>query len=246
MFLALALLDEPVFSKQALIKQMCEDWNMNFVMEDENESPDDNNIFYVEIDGVKLGVSMLPVPVPNNESEQRARRNAQWEDAVQIAKMHKAHLVITSMSEKSAIEESKLFVKVVASVAKLEHVTGLDVAGTVLEPKFYANLAQRYNQVNALPLYNLVYFGMYSLDQKTISAYTLGMSSFKMPEMEIIASKHKLTDVHELIFMIANHVIVNNIDLRNAAEIKLTENDSVAVEYTDGVALNAKTIKIKY
>lgn len=246
MFLALALLDQPVFDKNNLIKQMQEDWDMNFVMEDDCENPDENNIFYVDIDGIRLGASLLPMPVPNGECEQRARRNVQWDEAINVAKQHKAHLVITSMSEKSPVEEAKLFVKLVASVASLDHVTGLDVAGTILEPEFYANLAKRYASVDALPLYNLVYFGMYSSDQETISAYTLGMSGFKKPEMEIIASKHKLSDVHELIFMIANHIIVNGLDLQNASEIKLTEKESVGVEFSEGVALNAKTIKIKY
>lgn len=246
MFLALALLDKPEFNKFNLIKQLKEDWGFNFVLEDNGEDEAEKNIFYIEIENIRLGVSLVPMPVPNGECEQRARRNVQWDKAAEVAKNHKAHLIVTSMSEQKPADEAKLFVKLVSSVASLDNVIGLDVAGTILEPEFYANMAKRYDLVNALPLYNLIYFGMYSSDQDTISAYTLGMGGFKKPEMEIIASKHKLADVHELLFMVANHIIVNDIDLQNAKEIKLTEKDSVEVEFSQGIALNAPTVKIKY
>lgn len=245
MFLGLALLNSGEFNKQALVKAMKKDWDMEFILDTEGETEEEKNVLYIEIDNIRLGVALFPVPVPNNESANRARRNVNWDDAIKVAKEHKAHLVVTSVGE-NKVESSKLFVKILASISSLDNVVAIDAAGTVFEPKFYAEMAKYSHEANALPLYNLICFGIYSSDKDTISAYTMGMAPFGKPEMEVIKSKHSMADVHQILLMLASHVIQNDIILQDKDEIKLTETESIIVERSKGVALNAETIKIKY
>lgn len=244
MFLGFALLDEAVFDKACLLQSLKEDWGFQLVESEDTDA--EENMLYFEVGEVRLAASLMPVPIPNGEAEMRAKRNVQWDKAVEVSKNHKAHIIVTSMSETDVVEESKLFAQLMASVGKMPHVLGLDVAGTVLESQFYFNMAKYYHAIDAIPLYNLVYFGVYSSDKETISAFTLGMQAFKLPEMEIIGSKRAVGDVHEFLFMVANHVITNHIVLMGTEDIVIADDIKISITRSLGVALQGETVKIAF
>ena len=67
-------------------------------------------------------VSLNNYPIPGGEAEGNAENNYMWEDAVKVAKKHRAHLMVAVLGkEENLLEKGKLFTKVVAACCRQEY-----------------------------------------------------------------------------------------------------------------------------
>ena len=71
-------------------------------------------------------------------AEINAENNYMWPEAVEVAKAHKAHIMVAVLGEEEKLlERGKLFTKAMAVCCKQKYATGVYTSGVVFEPRFY-------------------------------------------------------------------------------------------------------------
>ena len=101
------------------------------------------------------------VRAADNEAEINAENNYMWPEAVEVAKAHKAHIMVAVLGEEEKLlERGKLFTKAMAVCCKQKYATGVYTSGVVFEPRFYEGLAYMIKE-DELPIFNWIWFGLY-------------------------------------------------------------------------------------
>lgn len=239
-FLSFVLLSESHWDKKQFIDDFKTDWGI--------ELPDksDDDAVVVKVGDVTLIVSLLPAPVPDGEAEQNAGYNYMWKDAEEVAKSHKAHILVSVMRRGTDVLESgKLFTKAIASLLKQEYATAVFTDATVLQPEFYREVAlMMKDDEEALPILDWIWFGIYRNDEYS-GIYTYGMKKFGKEEIEVYADA-ELTDIRDFVLDVVCYIIDCDITLQDGETIGFTEEQKLLVTYSDGIAVEGKTLKIEY
>lgn len=245
-FVGFVLLDENKFDKKQFITDFKNDWAINIKVED-NENTDEN-ILIGEIENKIIAVSLMPAPIPNEEAVQNAKTNFRWNEAISVAEKHKAHLIVSLMNknDKEILDDSDIYQKLLATAANQKNCTGINILGTVLHPKAYREFAQYYHENSMFPIENLIFFGLYSNDNSTISAYTYGLDFYGKKELEIIDSSGNPEEVYYFLVNIADYVITSDVILKDGETIGMSEEQKIAIIESAGVALDGTTLKIAY
>ncbi len=107
---------------------MKETWNITVEEYDASEEKDDDALVF-EVGDMLAAVSLATYPIPNGEAELNAENNYMWEDAVQVAREHRAHIMVAVLGkEEKVLEKGKLFTKLVAACCRLaSYVLACDV-----------------------------------------------------------------------------------------------------------------------
>lgn len=244
-FLSFLLLAEDSTDLSAILPQLEKDWNIMLPAADLDV---EKQSLVTEYDGMMIAVSLMPAPIPNEEAVQNARTNFRWPQAEDVAKQHKAHVLVAVMRhDQPLLEAALLYVKLCASACLLPHVTGINTAGTVMEPSFYYEAAQQYINAGDLPLLNLLFFGLYSEDNgKTMCAYTYGMELFGKREIEILNSSHSAEELFQFLHDICLYVIEQDVLLLDGETIGFSEEQKLAIKESIGVALEGTSLKIAF
>ena len=90
------LLEQPAFDREQLIRDLQNEWGLP--VNGEKEAPATGNVVF-DADGMIAAVALIDAPVPEGEAEQQAKTNYWWEEAVQAAAAHRAHLLITVLPQ---------------------------------------------------------------------------------------------------------------------------------------------------
>lgn len=242
MFLGFILLEEGVWSMDRLEKDFLADWGMRIP---EQTGSEDVFVFYV--DEMMVALSFTKMPLPNGEAEQSASRNHVWKESVEVTKTHKAHIVVTVLSdEKTVFEMGKLYVKICSSLLKQEDSLGIYTSGTVFEPSFYIEFAEKMKaDGDYLPVSNWINVGVYQ-SEKGIGVYTSGMAVFGKDEMEIVGSRQDSETLYFFLLDIADYVIRNDVTLRSGETIGTSAQQKLEIIRSEGVAVSGKTLKIAF
>lgn len=241
-FIASVLLDEISFNKEKFLEDFVQDWGFDIREVDtpDEEIDEDENILISQIPGGFITVSLMPGPIPDNEVENNADRS-NWDKAEEVAKNHKAHLLITTLSnEIPALELSTVFTNLVATSLKQEHATAVYALGNIYEPDFYTKVTQYASEEKIFPIPILIYFGIYSEDGKTINAYTYGLGQLNKQEIEILNSEKDPQEVHEFIMDITNYVASYDVTLKDGETIGFTEEQKLPITLSPAVATETK------
>ena len=240
-FCGSVLLSEDCWDRKQLLAQLEEEWEIDF---SSGDSLIDEVSIVGEVDGCEVVISKFPVPVPDQEAEINAENNFMWEDAVEVARRHKAHIVVAVLgNEGSPLERGIIYTKILATCTKQKSAIGVFASGVVFEPSYYYEAAQLIKE-NVVPVANLVWIGLYGSDEG-ISAYTYGMEDFGKREMEIINSKKGLEEVYDFIASIAAYVLADDVELKDEETIGFSENDKHKIVCSQGVAFpDIDTLKI--
>ena len=95
------------WDKQQFIRDMKEKWNISVEEYDASEEKDDDALVF-EVGDMLAAVSLATYPIPNGEAELNAENNYMWEDAVQVAKEHRAHIMVAVLGkEEKVLEKGK-------------------------------------------------------------------------------------------------------------------------------------------
>lgn len=239
-FLSFVLLSENQWDKKQFIDDFKTDWGIELLDNSKNDA------VVVGVGGMTLIVSLMPVPIPDGEAEQNAEFNYMWKDAGEVAKSHKAHILVSVMRKDADLFESaKLFTKAVASLLKQKYATAVFTDGSVLQPEFYREVAlMMQDDEEALPILDWIWFGIYRNDEYS-GIYTYGMKKFGKEEIEVYADA-ELTDIRSFVLDVACYILDCDITLQDGETIGFTEEQKLLVTYSDGIALEGKTLKIEY
>ena len=242
-FLSFVLLDENTIDLDLLRKQIQEDWGIVI-----DKNPEEDQSLIETIDDMNLIVSLMPAPVPNDEALNNAETNFYWEDAVEVAKSHKAHILVTVLGgEEDLLGATDLFVKVCASCLKQPNAIAINTLGTVLQPEFYIEYAESSLKNNEFPLMNMVFFGIYSNDNgATMSLYTYGLGVYGKLNMEIIDSNKDVEETLGLLQSITEYVITSDITLQDGETIGFSEEQKLKITALDSDVLGEETLKIDF
>ena len=245
-FTGFVLLSKAEWDKKQFIRDMKEKWDIAVDEYDASEEKDDDALVF-EVGDMLAAVSLNNYPIPGGEAEGNAESNYMWEDAVKVAKKHRAHLMVAVLGkEENLLEKGKLFTKVVAACCRQEYATGIYTSGVVFEPRFYEGFADMMKN-DELPIFNWIWFGLWQ-NEKGLNGYTYGMEVFGKDEMEVLGTNADPNDLRDFLASLASYVLENDVELHDGETIGFTADDKHAITRSPGVGLpeDQMTLKISW
>lgn len=168
-FVGFVLLRRSVWSKEQLIGDLKAEWGIDAAAEEEEEPENNDDVMAFSVEDMMVAVSLMPAPVPDHEAEANAENNYMWPEAVEEARAHQGHLMVTVLGKDADLfERGKLFVKVMACCCKQKYASGVYTSGTVFEPRFYQGFAKIMKE-DEPPIFNWIWFGLYRTERGVCS-----------------------------------------------------------------------------
>ena len=243
-FVGFVLLDEVRFDAEKYVKDLKEDWNLDYDFEITQE----DNTIIADYNGMIMTASLMPAPIPDNEAVEQAKTNYRWEKAVEAAEKHKAHLLVSVINSGDVdnIEGAKHYVKLLANATKQEGCLGINILGTVIHPQMYYDFAKLYEENDDFPIENIVYIGLYGDENNTVSGYTYGLEQFGKKELEIIKSLEEAEEVYNFLASISDYIITSDVVLNDGETIGFSEEQKIQISVSKGIVLDGETIKLGF
>ena len=243
-FVGFVLLDEVRFDAEKYVKDLKEDWNLDYDFEITQE----DNTIIADYNGMIMTASLMPAPIPDNEAVEQAKTNYRWDGAVEAAEKHKAHLLVSVINrgDMDNIEGAKHYVKLLANATKQEGCLGINILGTVIHPQMYYDFAKLYDENDDFPIENIVYIGLYGDENNTVSGYTYGLEQFGKKELEIIKSSEEAEEVYNFLASISDYIITSDVVLNDGETIGFSEEQKIQISVSEGIALDGETIKLGF
>ena len=243
-FVGFVLLDEVRFDAEKYVKDLKDDWNLDYDFEITQE----DNTIIADYNGMIMTASLMPAPIPDNEAVEQAKTNYRWEKAVEAAEKHKAHLLVSVINrgDMDNIEGAKHYVRLLANATKQEGCLGINILGTVIHPQMYYDFAKLYDENDDFPIENIVYIGLYGDENNTVSGYTYGLEQFGKKELEIIKSSEEAEEVYNFLASISDYIITSDVVLNDGETIGFSEEQKIQISVSEGVALDGETIKLGF
>lgn len=248
-FTAFVLLSDKSWDKERLREDLKSDWGIDPEYESDAEDGErdasrcDAELFEIGTQRVMLG--FMDIPVPDGEAEHNAAMNYTWKEAVEVTKTHQAQIIVAIMGEhKSAIEDGKLFIKVVSSLCKQENVIGVYANGVVYQPQFYLAMKKMLEE-GMFPIFGLIWFGVGRTD-KGFDVYTVGMNRFGKDDMEILDSNEDPNELKDFMVDMAGYCIEEDVILHDGETIGVSAEQRCKITRSEGVCVDGMTLKIAY
>ena len=237
------LLEQPAFDREQLIRDLQKEWGLP--VNGEKEAPATGNVVF-DADGMIAAVALIDAPVPEREAEQQAKTNYWWEEAVQAAAAHRAHLLITVLpqGQEGPVEAAKLLTKVSAAACGQPGALGVMAAGTLLAPDFYRAVADTMRE-DVLPILNWVYFGLWQSEQG-VCAYTYGLQDFELPELEILHSARRPVELRDLLANLVMDLLEGEVELAEGQVLAMGDGTPIPVSRSAGVAVEGESLKLGF
>ena len=248
-FAGSVLLSKAEWDKEQLIRDLREEWGIVDEEPDEGDEDVENSddAVVMRVGGMMLIVTLFHGHIPDNEAEINAENNYMWPEAVEVAKAHKAHIVVAVLSEEEKLlERGKLFTKAMAVCCKQKYATGVYTSGVVFEPRFYEGLADMLKK-DELPIFNWVWFGLYR-SEGGLNGYTYGMDVFGKEEMEVLNTDAEPEELRDFLASLASYVLACDVTLQDGETIGFSADDKHTITRSPGVSLPEEqmTLKIGY
>ena len=243
-FVGFVLLDEVRFDAEKYVKDLKEDWNLDYDFEITQE----DNTIIADYNGMIMTASLMPAPIPDNEAVEQAKTNYRWKEAIEAAEKHKAHLLVSVINhgDMDNIEGAKHYVKLLANATKQEGCLGINILGTVIHPQMYYDFAKLYDENDDFPIENIVYIGLYGDENNTVSGYTYGLEQFGKKELEIIKSSEEAEEVYNFLASISDYIITSDVVLNDGETIGFSEEQKIQISVSEGIALDGETVKLGF
>ena len=245
-FTGFVLLSKGEWDKAQFIQDMKEKWDIPVDEYDASEGKD-NDALVFEVGDMLAAVSLSTSPIPGGEAEANAENNYMWEDAVKIAREHRAHIMVAVLGkEKDLLEKGKLFTKMLAACCRQKYATGVYTSGVVFEPRFYEGFADMLKE-DELPIFNWIWFGLYR-NENGMNGYTYGMDVFGKDEMEVLGTDANPNQLRDFLASLVSYVLENDVELHDGETIGFAADDKHAITRSPGVSLpeDQMTLKISW
>lgn len=201
----------------------------------------------LEIDGYKILIAILSIPIPGDEIEFAADYNYLFENGKQITSNHKGHVILSIVnSGQDPLKENILFSKLTSGILENSNSSCFYMGSRTLliEKRFYVMNTKSMLE-GELPIFNWIYFGLRQNKGKQ-SVYTYGLKEFGKKEMEIIKSKKSLQEISELMYNITNYVIADDVTFESGETLGLTADQKIKIKESKGEFLAERTFKIDF
>lgn len=243
-FLGFVLLSEHEWDKDKFFADMKDEWGIEI----KDDHADENEIVYADADGFAVVIGLMPTPIPNGEAEHFAKANYMWRDAEKFVARHRAHLLVTVMGGEDMLERARMYVKVTSSLLGQDTAIALYSEGAVYQPVMFrdcASMLRNGTMPGALPILNLVWFGLYG-DGKLSGVYTYGMRHLGKEEMEVYvpAASADLNAIRNFLVSVAAYVIGEDVVLRDGETIGFSAEEKLPIKVSPGLAVDGNTVKI--
>lgn len=239
------LLTNNNFNTAQLINDLQSNWNITAT---DAESNDNSTTF--TIDGFLCAIALMPAPIPAGEAERQAQGNYYCQDAVEIAKAHQAHLMVTVMNQTEGVEIDgmTLYSKIISSCLAQANATGVYTSGTVFSAGFYNQVCQQYlagNQpADSIPAMVWVFVGL-GQNENGNQLYTVGMEKFGKAEMEILDTKLDMQTMHGSLLSMCSHIITSGLVLKDGETIGFSAEQKWSISHSPSVyAPSENSLKI--
>ena len=245
-FTGFVLLSKGEWDKEQFIRDMQEKWDIPVDEYDASEEKDDDALVF-EVGDMLGAVSLSTSPIPGGEAEANAENNYMWEDAVKIAREHRAHIMVAVLGkEKDLLEKGKLFTKMLAACCRQKYATGVYTSSVVFEPRFYEGFADMLKE-DELPIFNWIWFGLYR-NENGMNGYTYGMDVFGKDEMEVLGTDANPNQLRDFLASLVAYVLENDVELQNGETIGFSADDKHTITRSPGVSLpeDQMTLKISW
>ena len=248
-FAGSVLLSKAEWDKEQLIRDLREEWGIVDEEPDEGDEDVENSddAVVMRVGNMMLIVTLFHGHIPDNEAEINAENNYMWPEAVEVAKAHKAHIMVAVLGEEEKLlERGKLFTKAMAVCCKQKYATGVYTSGVVFEPRFYEGLADMLKK-DELPIFNWVWFGLYR-SEGGLNGYTYGMDVFGKEEMEVLNTDAEPEELRDFLASLASYVLACDVTLQDGETIGFSTDDKHTITRSPGVSLPEEqmTLKIGY
>jgi len=248
-FAGSVLLSKAEWDKEQLIRNLREEWGIVDEEPDEGDEDVENSddAVVMRVGNMMLIVTLFHGHIPDNEAEINAENNYMWPEAVEVAKAHKAHIMVAVLGEEEKLlERGKLFTKAMAVCCKQKYATGVYTSGVVFEPRFYEGLADMLKK-DELPIFNWVWFGLYR-SEGGLNGYTYGMDVFGKEEMEVLNTDAELEELRDFLASLASYVLACDVTLQDGETIGFSADDKHTITRSPGISLPEEqmTLKIGY
>ena len=248
-FAGSVLLSKAEWDKEQLIRDLREEWGIVDEEPDEGDEDVENSddAVVMQVGNMMLIVTLFHGHIPDNEAEINAENNYMWPEAVEVAKAHKAHIMVAVLGEEEKLlERGKLFTKAMAVCCKQKYATGVYTSGVVFEPRFYEGLADMLKK-DELPIFNWVWFGLYR-SEGGLNGYTYGMDVFGKEEMEVLNTDAEPEELRDFLASLASYVLACDVTLQDGETIGFSADDKHTITRSPGVSLPEEqmTLKIGY
>ena len=245
-FAGSVLLSKAEWDKEQLTRDLREEWGIVDEEPDEGDGDDENSddAVVMRVGGMMLIVTLFHGHIPDNEAEINAENNYMWSEAVEVAKAHKAHIMVAVLGEEEKLlEQGKLFTKAMAVCCKQKYATGVYTSGVVFEPRFYEGLADMLKE-DELPIFNWVWFGLYR-SEGGLNGYTYGMDVFGKEEMEVLNTDAEPEDLRDFLASLASYVLACDVTLQDGETIGFSADDKHTITRSPGVSLPEEQMTLK-
>jgi len=232
-----------------LVKYLNEDWGITISADDIRVDKSGAYAFVSTVDDMFVAINLMPAPVPNGEAVENAKTNFRWPEAVAVTESHRAHILVIVMPQKTqpVTEVAALQTKLCACCLKLPGAIAINTAGTVFAPDFYMTTAKIAIENNKFPIFNHVFFGIYSNDNgKTVSGYTYGLENLGKQDIEILNSTGNANEVLGFLTDVSSYIMDSDITLKHGETIGFSAGQKLSITESVGVAIKGKTLKIGF
>ena len=245
-FAGSVLLSKAEWDKEQLIRDLREEWGIVDEEPDEGDEDVENSddAVVMRVGNMMLIVTLFHGHIPDNEAEINAENNYMWPEAVEVAKAHKAHIMVAVLGEEEKLlERGKLFTKAMAVCCKQKYATGVYTSGVVFEPRFYEGLADMLKK-DELPIFNWVWFGLYR-SEGGLNGYTYGMDVFGKEEMEVLNTDAEPEELRDFLASLASYVLACDVTLQDGETIGFSADDKHTITRSSGVGLPEEQMTLK-
>ena len=133
-----------------------------------------------------------------------------------------------------------------SALTQQENCTGINVLGTVLNPDMYRDFTKYYEEKDMFPVENMIFIGLYAVEDNKVSAYTYGMEAFGKKEMEIIASSQNPEDIYYFLQGVADYVITSDVILQDGETIGFSAEQKIPITHSKAIAVDGVSVKLGF
>jgi len=201
----------------------------------------DKTLVFNTIGGATVMIAYLGYPAAPDEIGAGARLSWLWKTAAEETSKHQAQVVISVIGPaRKSLDLHKIFTQAAAAVLEITRAPGIFLDGQylLLSSGYYLAAARNMVQNQSLPLYCWVYFGRPGGG----NGFTLGLSEFGLPELEIVNSAHSEGEAHATLYDAAMSVVKYNTVLNDGQTLTTEEGAKSLVHLVQGTYLQDKKV----